>query len=67
MYHIDINLLFWQEFSVEIYEWSGTSWEPYVTDDVQVQFYMMSPYVLKNLATDQKVSNHQLYLQFWFF
>ncbi|KAM4089016.1 hypothetical protein ACB094_07G117300 [Castanea mollissima] len=44
------------EYSVEIYEWSGTSWEPYVADDVQVQFYMMSPYVLKNLSTDKKGS-----------
>ncbi|KAJ4966917.1 hypothetical protein NE237_018766 [Protea cynaroides] len=42
------------EYSVEIYEWSGTSWEPYTADDVQVQFYMMSPYVLKNLSTDLK-------------
>lgn len=42
------------EYSVEIYEWSGSSWEPYVADDVQVQFYMMSPYVLKTLSTDQK-------------
>ncbi|KAL2927491.1 Dolichyl-diphosphooligosaccharide--protein glycosyltransferase 48 kDa subunit [Bienertia sinuspersici] len=42
------------EYSVEIYEWSGASWEPYIADDVQVQFYMMSPYVLKNLSTDKK-------------
>ncbi|GER40041.1 glycosyltransferase 48 kDa subunit [Striga asiatica] len=42
------------EFSVEIYEWSGTSWVPYVAKDVQVQFYMMSPYVLKTLSTNQK-------------
>ncbi|CAK8576553.1 unnamed protein product [Lathyrus sativus] len=42
------------EYSVEIYEWSGTTWEPYVADDVQVQFYMMSPYVLKNLSNDKK-------------
>lgn len=41
--------------SIEIYEWSGTTWEPYVADDVQVQFYMMSPYVLKTLSTDSKV------------
>lgn len=34
--------------------WSGTSWEPYVAEDVQVQFYMMSPYVLKTLSTNQK-------------
>ncbi|KAJ8770696.1 hypothetical protein K2173_021343 [Erythroxylum novogranatense] len=42
------------DFSVEIYEWSGRKWEPYVADDVQVQFYMMSPYVLKTLSTDNK-------------
>ncbi|XVE66681.1 hypothetical protein DITRI_Ditri08aG0097900 [Diplodiscus trichospermus] len=41
------------EYSVEIYEWSGTSWEPYIADDVQVQFYMMSPYVLKTLSNDK--------------
>ncbi|KAL6494773.1 Dolichyl-diphosphooligosaccharide--protein glycosyltransferase 48 kDa subunit [Orobanche gracilis] len=41
-------------YSVQVYEWSGTSWEPYVADDLQVQFYMMSPYVLKTLSTDQK-------------
>ncbi|KAJ7967356.1 Dolichyl-diphosphooligosaccharide--protein glycosyltransferase 48 kDa subunit [Quillaja saponaria] len=41
------------KYSVEIYEWSGTSWGPYVADDVQVQFYMMSPYVLKTLSTDK--------------
>lgn len=50
MYRITDDL----EYSVEIYEWSGTSWEPYVADDVQVQFYMMSPYVLKTLSTDKK-------------
>ncbi|KAL7231951.1 hypothetical protein ACSBR2_010049 [Camellia fascicularis] len=42
------------EYSVEIFEWSGTNWEPYVSNDVQVQFYMMSPYVLKTLSTNQK-------------
>uniref|UniRef100_A0A2N9ED59 Dolichyl-diphosphooligosaccharide--protein glycosyltransferase 48 kDa subunit n=1 Tax=Fagus sylvatica TaxID=28930 RepID=A0A2N9ED59_FAGSY len=52
MYRVNDDL----EYSVEIYEWSGTSWEPYVADDVQVQFYMMSPYVLKNLSTDKKGS-----------
>ncbi|XP_057964207.1 dolichyl-diphosphooligosaccharide--protein glycosyltransferase 48 kDa subunit isoform X2 [Malania oleifera] len=50
MYRINDDL----EYFVEVYEWSGTSWEPYVADDVQVQFYMMSPYVLKNLRTDKK-------------
>lgn len=50
MYRITDDL----EYSVEIYEWSGSSWEPYVSDDVQVQFYMMSPYVMKTLSTDKK-------------
>ncbi|KAL9691378.1 hypothetical protein QQ045_011799 [Rhodiola kirilowii] len=27
------------EYSVEIYEWSGTNWEPYVTDDVQGLYF----------------------------
>lgn len=47
--------MFLQEYSVEIYEWSGTTWEPYVASDVQLQFYMMSPYVLKTMSTDRKV------------
>ncbi|BBH07877.1 dolichyl-diphosphooligosaccharide-protein glycosyltransferase 48kDa subunit family protein [Prunus dulcis] len=46
------------DYSIEIYEWSGKSWEPYVAGDVQVQFFMMSPYVLKTLATDQKGLYH---------
>ncbi|KAL3527070.1 hypothetical protein ACH5RR_011726 [Cinchona calisaya] len=46
------------EYSVEIYEWSGTNWEPYVANDVQVQFYMMSPYVLKTLSTNEKGLYH---------
>ncbi|KAI9182065.1 hypothetical protein LWI28_021725 [Acer negundo] len=50
MYRINDDL----DYSVEIYEWSGTSWEPYVANDVQLQFYMMSPYVLKTLSTDKK-------------
>lgn len=44
-----------KEYSVEIYEWSGVNWEPYVADDVQLQFFMMSPYVLKTLSTNKKV------------
>ncbi|GMI83730.1 DEFECTIVE GLYCOSYLATION [Hibiscus trionum] len=50
LYRINDDLV----YSVEIYEWSGSSWEPYVADDVQVQFYMMSPYVLKTLSNDKK-------------
>ncbi|XP_065857635.1 dolichyl-diphosphooligosaccharide--protein glycosyltransferase 48 kDa subunit-like [Euphorbia lathyris] len=49
-YRINDNL----EYSVEIYEWSGASWEPYISNDVQLQFYMMSPYVLKTLSNDKK-------------
>jgi oligosaccharyltransferase complex subunit beta len=41
MYRITDHL----EYSVEIYEWTGKDWKPYIADDVQVQFYMMSPYV----------------------
>ncbi|XP_027163114.1 dolichyl-diphosphooligosaccharide--protein glycosyltransferase 48 kDa subunit-like [Coffea eugenioides] len=54
MYRINDDL----EYSVEIFEWTGANWEPYVADDVQVQFYMMSPYVLKNLSTDLKGVYH---------
>ncbi|KAJ6420016.1 hypothetical protein OIU84_030023 [Salix udensis] len=54
MYRIKDDL----DFSVEIYEWSGKSWEPYVANDVQVQFYMMSPYVLKTLSNDKKGLYH---------
>ncbi|RLM85929.1 dolichyl-diphosphooligosaccharide--protein glycosyltransferase 48 kDa subunit [Panicum miliaceum] len=43
-----------KEYLVEIYEWSGTSWKPYVADDVQLQFFMMSPYVLKTMSADKK-------------
>ncbi|XP_051127390.1 dolichyl-diphosphooligosaccharide--protein glycosyltransferase 48 kDa subunit-like [Andrographis paniculata] len=46
------------EFSVELFEWSGSSWVPYVANDVQVQFFMMSPYVLKNLSTNKKGLYH---------
>uniref|UniRef100_A0A0D6QZT8 Dolichyl-diphosphooligosaccharide--protein glycosyltransferase 48 kDa subunit n=1 Tax=Araucaria cunninghamii TaxID=56994 RepID=A0A0D6QZT8_ARACU len=42
------------EYSVEIFEWTGKDWKPYVADDVQVQFYMMSPYVLKTLSHNNK-------------
>lgn len=46
------------EYTVEIYEWSGSSWEPYVANDVQLQFYMMSPYVLKTMSSDTKGLYH---------
>eukprot|EP00897_Mesotaenium_endlicherianum_P009771 jgi/Mesen1/8822/ME000053S08219 len=34
------------DFSVEIHEWTGKEWRPYQADDVQLQFFMMSPYGL---------------------
>lgn len=54
MYRINDDL----DFSVDIFEWSGSSWVPYVEKDVQVQFYMMSPYVLKTLSTNEKGLYH---------
>ncbi|KAJ7296159.1 hypothetical protein O6H91_Y140700 [Diphasiastrum complanatum] len=50
MYRISDQL----EFSIEIYEWSGKHWRPFQASDVQVQFYMMSPYVLKTLTHNKK-------------
>ncbi|EFJ17342.1 hypothetical protein SELMODRAFT_114688 [Selaginella moellendorffii] len=50
MYRITDHL----EFSLEIYEWTGKNWQPYQADDVQVEFYMMSPYVLKTLNHNGK-------------
>lgn len=44
-----------QSYSLEIHEWNGKEWQPYQADDVQLQFYMMSPYVLKTLSHDGKV------------
>lgn len=46
IYRITDNL----EYSMEVYEWSANEWIPYAGDDVQLQFYMMSPYVLKTLT-----------------
>lgn len=44
-----------QRYSLGIQEWNGKDWQPYQADDVQLQFYMMSPYVLKTLSHDGKV------------
>ncbi|XP_052625101.1 uncharacterized protein LOC111877634 [Lactuca sativa] len=55
------------EYLVEMYEWSGSSWEPYPYDAnaVQVQFYfcMMSLYVLKTISTNNKVLDTGGFLQ----
>ncbi|KAG0623990.1 hypothetical protein M758_3G215800 [Ceratodon purpureus] len=50
MYRITDNA----RYSLEINEWNGKEWQPYQADDVQLQFYMMSPYVLKTLSHDGK-------------
>lgn len=50
MYRISDNA----SYSLEIHEWNGKEWQPYQADDVQLQFYMMSPYVLKTLSHDGK-------------
>jgi len=50
MYRITDNA----RYSLEIHEWNGKKWQPYQADDVQLQFYMMSPYVLKTLSHDGK-------------
>jgi len=50
-----LSCLYLQRYSLEIHEWNGKVWQPYQADDVQLQFYMMSPYVLKTLSHDDKV------------
>uniref|UniRef100_A0A7I4CPW3 Dolichyl-diphosphooligosaccharide--protein glycosyltransferase 48 kDa subunit n=1 Tax=Physcomitrium patens TaxID=3218 RepID=A0A7I4CPW3_PHYPA len=50
MYRIADNA----RYSLGIQEWNGKDWQPYQADDVQLQFYMMSPYVLKTLSHDGK-------------
>eukprot|EP00244_Chara_vulgaris_P002204 TRINITY_DN1375_c0_g1_i4.p1 TRINITY_DN1375_c0_g1~~TRINITY_DN1375_c0_g1_i4.p1 ORF type:complete len:438 (-),score=77.15 TRINITY_DN1375_c0_g1_i4:186-1499(-) len=42
------------EYSLEIFEWDGKAWQPYQANDVQLQFYMMSPYILKTLSHDNQ-------------
>jgi hypothetical protein len=45
------------EYSLDIQEWDGTKWAPYVADDVQLHFFLMSPYVKKTLTSDKKVGH----------
>lgn len=42
------------EYSIEIEEWDGQKWVPYVANDVQLEFRMIDPYVRTNLKTDGK-------------
>lgn len=45
------------EYSLDIQEWDGTKWAPYVADDVQLHFFLMSPYVKKTLTSDKEVGH----------
>jgi len=42
------------EYSVEIQEWNGKKWVPYLANDVQLEFRMLDPYVRINLKHDSK-------------
>ncbi|GAQ81543.1 Oligosaccharyltransferase [Klebsormidium nitens] len=42
------------EYSLDIQEWDGAKWVPYHADDVQLQFFLMSPYVRKALTSNKK-------------
>jgi len=37
-------------FSVDIQEWNGSEWVPYVADDIQLEFRMLDPYIRQNLV-----------------
>eukprot|EP00742_Colponemidia_sp_Colp-10_P003777 GILJ01004020.1.p1 GENE.GILJ01004020.1~~GILJ01004020.1.p1 ORF type:complete len:453 (+),score=72.39 GILJ01004020.1:42-1361(+) len=37
------------EYAVDILEWNGEQWVPYTSDDVQVEFVMLDPYVRTGL------------------
>jgi len=42
------------QYSIEIEEWDGQKWTPYVAPDVQLEFRMIDPYVRITLKTDGK-------------
>jgi len=42
------------EYSLTIEEWSGAKWIPYISDDVQVEFVMLDPYIRAPLKSDTK-------------
>jgi oligosaccharyltransferase complex subunit beta len=49
------------EYSVEIQEWNGKSWAPYLAKDVQLEFRMLDPYVRLSLKHD---ANGKYYTSF---
>jgi len=40
------------EYSVEIQEWNGKKWVPFMANDVQLEFRMLDPYVRTTLQRD---------------
>jgi oligosaccharyltransferase complex subunit beta len=42
------------EYSVEIQEWNGKKWVPFLANDVQLEFRMLDPYVRTTLQHDSK-------------
>jgi len=42
------------EYSVVIEEWSGSKWAPYISDDIQIEFVMLDPYIRLPLKVDGK-------------
>eukprot|EP01121_Diplochlamys_sp_Union-15-3_P003497 TRINITY_DN1339_c0_g1_i2.p1 TRINITY_DN1339_c0_g1~~TRINITY_DN1339_c0_g1_i2.p1 ORF type:complete len:436 (-),score=70.51 TRINITY_DN1339_c0_g1_i2:60-1367(-) len=41
-------------FSVDIEQWNGKEWVPFVTNDVQLEFIMLDPYIRTFLKPDSK-------------
>jgi len=42
------------EFSIELEEWNGRRWVPFVANDVQLEYRMIDPYVRTSLKSDGK-------------
>jgi len=42
------------EYSIQIEEWNGRRWVPFLAKDVQLEFIMLDPYVRTNLKHDDK-------------
>jgi len=40
------------EYSIEIQEWNGKKWVPFLANDVQLEFRMLDPYIRINLNHD---------------
>jgi len=41
------------DFSATIREWNGTDWVPFLSDDIQLEFVMLDPYVRTSLKHDE--------------